>query len=86
MHFAETSATELFVVRTYAGAGNFAGILAVINEGAGALFGGAGAVNRRSHVSNVGMLATADHSAAWRLQASKRISHDGQDDHDLGRR
>ena len=80
MHLAETSATELFV-RTYAGTCKFAGILAIINEGAGAILGGAGAVNRSS---NVGTLATADHSAAWWLQTSKRISHDGQDDHNLG--
>ena len=79
MHFAETSATELFV-RTYAGTCNFAGILAIVNEGAGAFFGRASAVNG---CCNVGTLATADHPAAWRLQAPKRVSHDGQDDHDL---
>ena len=73
MHFAETSATELFV-RTYARTCKFAGILAIVNEGAGAFFCGACAVNRGS---NVGTLATADHPAAWRLQASKHISHDG---------
>ena len=44
IHFAETSATELFV-RAYAGTYSRACILAIINEGAGALFGGAGAVN-----------------------------------------
>ena len=79
MHFAEASAAELFV-RTYAGTREFAGILAIINEGAGALFGGASAVNGCCYV---GTLATADHSAAWRLQAPNRVAHDGQDDHDL---
>ena len=79
MHFAEASAAELFV-RTYAGTCEFAGILAIINEGAGALFGGASAVNGCCYV---GTLATADHPAAWWFQASKGISHDGQDDHDL---
>ena len=79
MHFAEASAAELFV-RTYAGTCEFAGILAVINEGAGALFGGASAVNGCCYV---GTLATADHPAAWRLQAPNRVAHDGQDDHDL---
>ena len=85
MHLTETSAAELFV-RTYAGACSLAGILATINEGAGALFGGASAVNGGCNVSGVGTLATADHPAAWWLQASERVSHDGQDDQDLGSR
>ena len=83
---------ELFV-RTYDGTCKFAGIPAVIKEGARAFFGGAGAVNRSSKVGEVTDVATTGIATtfiigtlatAWWLQASKRISHDGQDDHDLG--